>query len=342
MKRFPTMILTAAAALSLVACGGGEKSIAAGSASTESLLTLLPETAMGVLAFDIHAAMQTEAARKQLADPEAAAKIQEFIDKTGIDPREDLRLMVLGVSGASGNEPQGAAVVNLRYDRADLLARLKAEAKDEAEILEEDYQGYTLYLAQDPDDGKPVAGVFLDDSNIAIGQRAAVEQVIDLHRERGRNVLDSELLKPALDSANKKAMFWAAFAIPSGAIGQMTGENPMLESLKNLSALTVFFDYGRGALEAEIKALGGNQEQNDQISQMLMGFKAFGGMAAAQEPALGDVLNSIEVSSGSDFVKIAASIPDEVLEKLGKAAQDRVAGMMKPKAEEPEKKEEIK
>ena len=73
---------------------------------------------------------------------------------------------------------------------------------------------------------------------------------------------------------------------------------------------------------AEIKALGGDEAKNTQIAEALTGFKALGAMAAAQKPAVGKLLEGIEISSTTDHVKISATIPEDVIEEL-KAEEEK-------------------
>lgn len=62
-----------------------------------------------------------------------------------------------------------------------------------------------------------------------------------------------------------------------------------------------------------------NEENNKKIADALNGFKALGGMVAAQKPELGELLNKIEISSTTDHVKIYCSLPEELLNKLKSA-----------------------
>ena len=102
----------------------------------------------------------------------------------------------------------------------------------------------------------------------------------------------------------------------------------------------------------EIKAPGGEAAKNKQLADMLTGFKALGAGAAAKNPDVGELLNRIEVSSGADFVKIAAGLPEDLLQKAhevgraegrghdeaqgGTAARSRPRNRSEEPAEEPE------
>jgi hypothetical protein len=61
----------------------------------------------------------------------------------------------------------------------------------------------------------------------------------------------------------------------------------------------------------------------------------------AKLPLQGELLNTIEISSGDDHVKIYSSIPAELMEKLQAMAQEKLGSLMQasPQAPKEEKKE---
>ena len=105
----------------------------------------------------------------------------------------------------------------------------------------------------------------------------------------------------------------------------------MMSSLEGIKAMTMFFDYRDKSFLLEIKASGGEATKNKQLADMLTGFKALGAGAAAKNPDVGELLNRIEISSGADFVKINAGLPEDILQRLSKSAAQKVEGMMKPR-----------
>jgi len=160
-----------------------------------------------------------------------------------------------------------------------------------------------------------------------------VRQVIDVFAKKGENILKNDRLAAIIKTANKDALVWCAFAIPEEAAKKIAQSNPMMSSLEGMKAMTLFFDYRDKTFLMEIKAQGGDQAKNKQLADMLTGLKALGAGAAAKNPDVGELLNRIEVSSGTDFVKIAAGLPEDVLERLTKSAAQKVECMMKPQEE---------
>lgn len=350
MKKTAVLGLVVLTLAGFVACGK-KASTEAGSATAESLLNLLPKNLSGVMVLDMHGIMATESADKALAEEKNKEKYDAFIKETGIDPKKDIYFVVVGLGGQfqkEGEGMEGAFLANLRYNKELLLAKLREAAKKEdgREIKEETYNGVTLYSGFEAESkGRTTVGAFLDDSNIVLGSGVTVRSVIDIKQGRGENLGQNAEMQKVIKAANTKALVWGGFAIPPDLMKKASASNPMLKSLESISGLILAFDYRNKALTAEIKGLGGDAEKNKGLADMLSGFKAMGGAAAASNPDLGEVLNRVEIGSGADYVSISANIPQELMEKLQKAAQQKVEGMVKPKTESEaggEKKEEIK
>ena len=347
MKNTLRIGLTVFLALSLVSCAQ-QGSLKAGSATGKSMLQLIPASARAVLMLDVHRSLTAEAVQNALKDPKAKEKYDGFVKMAGIDPTKDVYFLAVAMSGAQANNSrQGAAVVNLKYDKAGLLARIKGLAKD---LKEEVYNGVTIYKGpgQPTAEGLAPCGAFLDDSNLVIGQENMVRGVIDVYQKRADAVGKSPEMKPLLKAVNTGANFWAASAIPQEMVKQAAEKNPMLKNLVGLSGLTLSLDYAASNLVVEVQGLGGTKDQNKALADMLTGLKGMGSLAAAKQPLLGDVLNKVEISSGPDNVKIYASLPQELLDKLQQVAQkmvqEKFGGMVQvnPQAPQEEKKPETK
>lgn len=334
------------AAAGFVACGKGG-SVKAGSATAEALINLLPQDTTGVIVIDVHRVMGSEAVQKAIQDEKNKARYDKLMTQTGIDPQKDVFFAVIGLTGplSKGQEPEGAFIANLKYDKTALLAKLKAEMQKEhegQELVEETYSGVTLYSNFDPSEkGKPGRAAFLDESNIVIGSERGVKAVIDVYQKKADNLTKNAETAKILKAANQSAMVWGAFAIPAGTLKSAAEQNPMMKSLENMNGVTLAFDYRNQALSVEIRALGASEEENKQVADMLTGLKALGAGAASKEPAIGEALNRIEIGAGPDALSLSINLPQDVLDKLRGAAQSKVEGMFKPKDEQPEGEGEI-
>jgi len=317
MKRSATTaIIIALVLVSFSACGKKAVTPEAGKASADDVLAMLPSDCQGVFFIDVHRIMSTEMVNKAIQEDENYQKYQEFVQKTGLDPKSDVYFAAVGVMEAAGAEKQkGVAVVNLKYDPETMLALLKEKMQEEGvELPEETYGEHTLFTATSEDE--PISFSFIDDSNIVAGNNAPVKAVLDVIDKKKDNIYKNDALTPLLDQANKEAMFWGAMLIPQEAMEKAASENPMLGALKSVHAVALYFDYKANNILAEIKLMSADEEGNKQVAEALTGIKSFAGMAAAERPEIGELMQKIEISSAADHVKVFANIPEELIEKL--------------------------
>jgi len=317
-------------------------SIKAGSATAESLIRLLPKTTLGVIAIDVHRGMGLASVSKMLQDPQAKEKYDEFVKLAGLDPMKDVFFVVMGLTAtpnAMGHE--GGVIVNLKYSKDSFLATMKEKAP---EFQSESYNGVTIYSNLDGSETKQTTrAAFLDDSNILFGSAAGVKGIIDVHQKKAESVMKNAAMAGVFKKVDKAALAWGAFSLPPDLVKKGMESIPQLKVLEGVTALTMSFDYRLSNFIADIRTMGGTEEQNKNLASTLNGLKGLGGMLAAQEPAAGDLLNAIEITSGKDFVRLYISISEEAMDKLGEAAQARVGDIMKTKKDAPaEEKPEVK
>ncbi len=320
--------------LSLTACkkAGG----------ADSVLSLIPQDAQGVVVVNVSKAMTTDFVDKAIKENKEYQKYQEFIKETGIDPQKDIFYIAVGLiqkkTEGGETEQQGVVVANMNYNKDVLLAKIKEKASG---LKEETYEGVTVYAITEKEAAKPTYGAFLDASNILIGSEKAVKAVIDISKKKADNVFKNADLSALIKTANKNALLWSAFSFPPEMMKDMAAKNPMASDLADVKALLIYFDYANKSLQLEIKGLGGDADKNKKLAETLTGYKALGGMFATEKPEVGELLNKIEVSSAPDYVKIFVNIPEDLLNKLSATAQkqveEKLAGI-KPEEKKEEKK----
>jgi hypothetical protein len=326
--------------IGFVACGKKAEAPKAGSASADDMLSLLPMNAKGVFLVNVNQAMAIEAADKAIKESDEYQKYLEFIEKTGVDPQKDIYYVAAAmVSGFGDEEEKGVAIVNMKYEKEKILHLIKEKMAEEGEeLIETEYSGLMIYKVekeateeeeqeeqqqqeqeQEEKGLEEGAFAFLDSSNIVVGNEDEVKSVIDISQKKADNIYKNQALADLLAKTNKEGILWGAILIPSEAVEKAASENPMMSSFEAVKAATLLFDYKNQNVLAEIKLMSDDEENNKKIADALNGFKALGGMAAAQKPELGELLNKIEISSTADHVKIYCSLPEELLNKLKSA-----------------------
>ncbi|MGB6338160.1 MAG: hypothetical protein WBF32_00130 [Candidatus Aminicenantaceae bacterium] len=334
--------------IGFVACGKKAEAPKAGSASADDMLSLLPMNAKGVFLVNVNQAMAIETAEKAIKESDHYQKYLEFVEKTGVDPQKDIYYVAAAmISGFGDEEEKGVAIVNMKYDKEKILPLIKEKMAEEGEeLIETEYSGLMIYKVekvaaeeeveeeeeeeQQQQQEKEEKGLeegafaFLDSSNIVVGNEDGVKSVIDISQKKADNIYKNQALADLLAKTNKEGILWGAILIPSEAVEKAASENPMMSSFEAVKAATLLFDYKNQNVLAEIKLMSDNEENNKKIADALNGFKAIGGMAAAQKPELGELLNKIEISSTADHVKIYCSLPEELLNKLKSAIPEDI------------------
>jgi hypothetical protein len=346
MKKVTSVGSIVLLAVFLLASCAPSSNIKAGSATAESLIRLLPKSAGGVMAIDVHRGMATAAVSKMLQDPKAKQIYDEFVKMAGIDPVKDIYFIVGGFTAApNGTSQEGGVIVNLKYNKDNFLALMKDKAP---EFRSASYNGIPIYSNLDGSKTKQMTrAAFLDDSNILFGSEAGVESIIDVYQKKAESIMKNEGMTGVLKKVDKAAMAWGAISVPPDLSKKGIESVPQLKVLEGVTAMTMSFDYRLSNYIADIRMMGGTKEQNNNLASALNGLKALGAMMAAQEPAAGELLNAVEIISGKDFVRLYISVSEEAMDKIGKAAQAKAGDMIKfntdkPAEEKPAEKTEVK
>jgi len=285
------------------------------------------------------------------------AEYEEFKSKTGIDPEKDIHFVVGALTGKTekGKE-EGVGIINLTYNKDLLLSAIKEaieeegeedeeegeeeEKEEKQELIEEEYNGFTIYKVKEEceeEEGKEEeehgeqeeehgekkwegSFAFLDKSHIAIGDDNAVKSVIDVLAEKKENVFKNEELSSLLKKTNYGAMVWGAALIPSDAIKEAVSERPELVILEAVNAASVALDYENQNIIAEIKIMSSDPMKNQELADNLNGYKDMAALVQIQDLNMAEILDRIEITSGSDLVNIYASFPEDlpktIIEKL--------------------------
>ena len=306
--------------------------VKSGAAAGEALIKMIPRSATGVVGVDVKRLMETEAVVKALQDPKAKEKYDEFVKMSGIDPMKDISYLGIALIGTlSAGAPEGGAIISLKYDKARLQSLIKEKAPEAKEEL---YNGVTVYSNLDGGKTKQTTqAAFLDAGHIVLGSEKGVKGIIDVHQKKAESLAKNAEMTGILKKVDKSGLLWGAFAVPQELIKKGIESNPQLKVLEGITAVTVSYDDQLNNVVADIRTVGGTKEQNASLASTLNGFKALGAMFAAQEPAVGEFLNGISITSGEDFTDLKINVSRETMAKISKLAQSKAGDFMKPKKE---------
>ena len=272
---------------------------------------------------------------------------QEFKAKTGIDPEKDINFIVGAITGKTkkGKE-DGVGIINLTYNKDLLLSTIKEElakekeeehekqaeeeegeeeGEEEHELIEEEYNGFTIYTVreEEEEDGeeekehgkkheKGGSFSFLDESNIAVGDKNSVKSVIDVLQKKKENVFKNEGFSSLLTKIDKEAIFWGAALIPSEEINKAISEKPELIILEAVNAASVSLGYKNKNIIADIKIMSSDPMKNQELADNLNGYKSMAALIQIQDLNMAEILDRIEITSFPDHVKIYTSFPEDL------------------------------
>lgn len=317
MKKY-TIIASAVifAIFSLISCESGPFSPAAGSAQADDMLRLLPKDVNAVFFIDVQGILTIEAVNTLITEKteeekfEEATDFQKFTEMTGINIQKDIYFIAAALK--QGNEKYddwGVGIVNLKYDKDRLLSFIIAKSEEGSELIEEDYNGFTLYTVKEKD--KESSFGFIDDLNIVAGNVDIVKSVINVLQKKEESVLNNEDFSVLFKDTDKGALFWGGIIVPPEVSSKLAEEMPMAGSIEAVQAVSLSFDYRDRIIMAEIKLRSSDPVKNQEMADSLIGLKGMGAMIQIQDFNFGEVLDRIEITSAPDHVRIFASYPDD-------------------------------
>jgi tetratricopeptide (TPR) repeat protein len=313
-------------------------------AAAEDLVKLLPRSTAVVVVNDIQRIMEIDAVDKALQDPKVKGRYDEFVKMSGIDPRRDVAYVGIGAPNPEDARRafmpireaflyNASIIVSLKYDKVRLQGLIKEKIPG---AKEESYNGVTVFTNLNGDGNKqtaPFAGAnlgrmsfqaaFLDASHIVIGDEAGVKGVIDVYQKKAEPLAMNPETTALMSSVDKSGILWCAASYPAELMKKASDSNPQFKALEGLKGLTAAIDDKKTGLFAEVRSHGGTKEQNAAMASNLDGLRAVGAIYAAQEPALGELLNGVAITSGEDYVRLTVTLSYETIGGLWRLAEPK-------------------
>jgi tetratricopeptide (TPR) repeat protein len=313
-------------------------------AAAEDLVKLLPRSTAVVVVNDVKRIMEIDAVDKALQDPKVKERYDEFVKMSGIDPRRDVAYVGIGAPNPEDARRafmpireaflhNASIIVSLKYDKVRLQGFIKEKIPG---AKEESYNGVTVFTNLNGDSNKqtaPFAGAnlgrmsfqaaFLDASHIVIGDEEGVKGVIDVYLKKAEPLAINPEMTALVSQVDKSGILWCAASYPAELMKKASDSNPQFKALEGLKGLTVTIDDKKTGLFAEVRSLGGTKEQNAAMASNLNGLRAAGAIYAAQEPAFGELLNGVAVTSGEDYVRLTVTLSYETIGGLWRLAEPK-------------------
>jgi hypothetical protein len=290
--------------------------------------------------------MEIDPVVKALQAPKFKESYDEFVKLSGIDPKKDPISIGLGApfsddAGRIFMPTRGTLVENvsivasLNYDKARLQGLIKEKIPEAKEDI---YNGVTVYSnLVGGGYRKWIRAAFLDASHIALGSDKGVKGIIDVFQRKAEPLAKSPEMTALLGRVDKSGIAWWAASYPAELLKKAAESNPQLAVVEWLEGMTLAFDEKNSGFFVEYRTLGGTKEQNTAAASYLNGLRALGLMRLTQEPALGELLNAIDIASGKDYTRLTVTASYETVGRLWQLARTKFSDLTKPKEGEPEK-----
>jgi hypothetical protein len=336
MKKQFAVLMSCVLMMTFIGLSGCGKSIQAGAPGLNDMLASIPEDATGIFTLNFKKISSMDIFKEQLEKAEADTgsqdaeffkDYQEFIEKTGVDPEKDIHSIVVTLfksfSMKADSNKNMAALINLNYDKARVLAFIKEKAGEYNEELSGDLAIYSFKTPK----GETMSLCFLDKDMMVFGEKIYVKNIVDLRQKGGKSILDNAKLKPYIDEIKSSRAIHFVFDLPQELKESQPQGAPFKVDLSKAETLTGFIDHANMAWSGEIRLISPDEESNKQIVNLLNGLK---GMAALAGPEVSELVSQINLTSSGDDVKLTFSLTDELLKKLQAKAKEKASGFGQP------------
>ncbi|MCP4220217.1 MAG: hypothetical protein GY765_36635 [bacterium] len=331
MKKLLFVTLISVLALGLLVftgCGGDSSG---GSAKGEvDLLNLLPADASGAFSINFKTFAQmslydefVKEAKKEKEEGELFESYQDFVTKTGIDPKKDFLGLAGALVGPVGmGKPKFVMVMNVNYDPAKLTALLQAEKEKFEEV---EYNGLKVLKGKEAKD-KDMAFCMMSGNLMVAGDAASVNKVIDLFKGKGKSILTNPKMKPYVEKF-KSGLASFVMELPV-MIKKEHDLNGMAKiDLSKAEAMVAEIDYAANTISGEISIICPNEAGNTAAAATINGLK---GMAAMGGASFGELANNVNIVGDANKLGLTFKITDELIKKLQDEIKQKMGGAGAP------------
>jgi len=250
----------------------------------------------------------------------------EFEAKTGLDVERDIDSVVAALMAESNgaidsDNPEKSALILARgrFDQT----RLEALAREHGGQAE-DYQGTKLltHLGDEKEGHGRMAMGFIEPNLLALGSAVAVKRAIDANRGGHTIVSNTAVMQQVTALEGNNA--WAVGRFDAIA----KGARLPAEIQSQVPAVTWFSAAGHvnGGVSGIVRAEARDEAAAQNLHDMLRGFLALAKMQSGSEPALKQLVDSLQLTGDGKTITVQFSLPTEAFEALEQMGKPRPRG----------------
>jgi hypothetical protein len=307
-------------ALAFVAAFGAiPQSTSAGTLSP-SVLGMFPKN-VGEFAYaDLKSARQLPwfpQLREQLL-PSNFRKFEQFLANAGVDPNTQVDEIAWAAVSASKNSSEQIVGVALgSFDPSSTESCLKSQKLPMVEA-----SGFHLYAFGSGSGANDIFFTFIDSNTAAFGQRAALQQLLDVRTGAAESLMLNDKLSPLVNDTNGGGIVWAVLdqSYTRLAMQQLipqAGQFPQATAIINrMQAMTINVDADSG-LDAQFQAVCGSTDDANLLAAALQaGIMMRRYQESSTQPDLAGALDHITVAPSGDRLKVDAPVSQDQLLSL--------------------------
>lgn len=255
------------------------------------------------------------------------AMFEEAESDSGLDPEKVEEVTAFGTAADDPMAESGASamILSASYTEDELVSAMDSS---DAEVTEGTYSNTTVYDYESDADYQNAESVVavLGDGEFALGDRSAVESVIDV-RAGDAEALDGDL-KTTFENTDGDSYVRMAMATPTDRLAdeEAADSAPLdMSALNTVEYVSMAFGTGNGNVTTTLNMVAASDSDAEQTYELVDGaVSLYAGMGSEE---LQDGLGAISVEQNGDTVTVTHSDTVENIESLVEKMYDSEMGM---------------
>lgn len=291
-----------------------------------ALVDLVPQHAPFVLEINVPKVAGLDFVQKAIEQVGAGADQQksfdEFVKKTGIDPKKNLKTVLVFINDIADPEtgrPNPGILFQGDFDTSKIVEMAKADPQMVAQVSFEKVEGFDAITAKANNAG---TGVFLAKDIIVLGSPKVVEAVAKVKAGKEKGLMTVDTFSKAVGLADKAAGFWGGMVVSADWVKE-SQDNPGTAPLGALKAVTFSLDYDKEfsfAFNGQVS----KKEEAPLVKDALKNIADALAAWALDVPEVSKVFKAAQVDAGETSAKFSIKLTKVAFEDMIKKLQAQV------------------
>jgi hypothetical protein len=254
--------------------------------------------------------------REQLL-PSRFRQFEQFLISAGVDPNTQVDELAWA---AIKNPKTGEQIVGVALGDFSPAASEQRFKQQKLPVVTID--GYHLYAYGSGAGPSDILFMFIDANTAAFGQRAALQQLIDVRDGSAQSLLDNSQLSPLISEANGNGVIWAVLdkSYTHLAIQQLVpqaAQFPQAAPIINRMRAMIIDVQADSGVDAQFQAVCNSPDDANLLAAGLQGALMLRRYQEAQSnPDLANALDQVHVTPSGDRLKVDAAVSQDQLLSL--------------------------